>query len=295
MKRHPSALAPSRQRTRQALWQGLQQRIRQGLLLAPGILLATATNAHAGTGKDWGRPVDISLDGWRSDQLFNITTYSVGLLFVIMCGIIAYALVKHREGNHAHYEHGTGRSHLMFTALISSIIFFGVDGTLLVNAFADIHAGFYKYPTAAEHPLTVEVMAQQWAWGIRYPGPDGKFNTADDIVTLNEMHVPVGTPVYLKLRSKDVIHSFYLPNFRVKRDAMPGTTTDMWFQATETGNVEIGCAQHCGVNHYKMKGTLIVDTQADYDIWYKAAVADGKLRNDLSDKESQWGWDWENK
>jgi len=273
MKRHCSALAP--------------------LVSASCLLLAG--RAHAATGKDWGRPTDISLDGWRSDQLFNITTVSVTILFLIMCGIILWALAKHRAGSHAHYEHGIGRSHLLFTAVVSSIIFFGVDGTLLVNAFEDIHAAYWNYPTAAENPLTVEVMAQQWAWAIRYPGPDGKFNTADDIVTLNDLHVPVNKPVYIKLRSKDVIHSFYLPNFRVKRDAMPGTTTDMWFQATETGAAEIGCAQHCGVNHYKMRGVLTIQSQADYDTWYKAAVADARLRNDMSDKESQWGWDWESK
>jgi cytochrome c oxidase subunit 2 len=263
--------------------------------LATSLTLLAAGSARAATGQDWGRPVDISLDGHRSDWLFNVTTVSVSILFLIMCGIILWALLKHRAGNHAHYEHGIGRSHLLFTALISSIIFFGVDGTLLYNAFADIHAGFYKYPTSAENPLTIEVMAQQWAWAIRYPGPDGKFNTEDDIVTLNDMHIPVGKPVYVKLRSKDVIHSFYLPNFRVKRDAMPGTTTDLWFQAVETGVVDIGCAQHCGVNHYKMRGTLTVDTPAAYAAWEKAAVADAKLRNDMTDKESQWGWDWENR
>jgi len=241
-----------------------------------------------------GRPFDASLDGFRSDTLFYVTTVMVSVLFVIMCGIIGFALLKHRDKHTPHYDHGIGKKHLMFTALISSIIFFGVDGTLLISAFNSIHEAFWKFPTAQENPVVIEVVAQQWAWNVRYPGSDGKFNTQDDVVTLNDIHVPVGRPVMLKLQSKDVIHSFYLPNFRIKQDAVPGTTTKMWFQATQAGIAEIGCAQHCGTNHYKMKGTLIIQSQADYDAWYKEAVADGQRRYDPNDAEAHWGWDWEN-
>jgi cytochrome c oxidase subunit 2 len=272
--------------------------------LAPAALLATVGSAHAQEKHDFlGRPWDVSKDGHLSDWLFNVTTVSLSILFVIMVGIIVWALINHRAGYKAHFEHGVGRSHLMFTAIISSIIFFGVDGTLLYNAFADIHGAFYNFPTDDQNPLKIEVMAQQWAWNIRYPGPDGKFNTADDIVTINEMHIPVDRPVYVKLRSKDVIHSFYLPNFRTKQDAMPGTTTRVWFQADRLGEVEIGCAQHCGVNHYKMRGTLDILKPADFDAWYKAASDEAKAReriwqsdsNHQVDTEALWGWDWETK
>src|SRR5262252_8577437 len=80
--------------------------------------------------------------------------------------------------------------------------------------------------------LQVEVTGEQFAWNIRYPGPDGKFGTADDIVSLNQLHFPVGRPVVATLRSKDVIHSFFLPEFRVKQDAVPGMTSRIWFDAT---------------------------------------------------------------
>jgi cytochrome c oxidase subunit 2 len=273
---------------------------RHWLRLAVPALLALSAVARAAEGtnptsdKDgFGRPLDISLDGHRSDWLFDVTTVSVSILFLIMVGIILTVLLKHREKNAAHYEHGIGRSHLVMTAIISSIIFFGVDGTLLVNAFADIHAGFWNFPTAQQNPVVIEVVAQQWAWNVRYPGADGKFNTADDVLTLNDIRVPVGRPVMIKLQSKDVIHSFYLPNFRIKQDAVPGTTTRMWFQATKEGMAEIGCAQHCGTNHSKMKGELTVQSQADYDAWYKEAVADAQRRYDPNDAEAHWGWDWE--
>jgi cytochrome c oxidase subunit 2 len=240
------------------------------------------------------RPFDVSKSGHLSDWLFDVTTIGVTLLFVIMVGILLWVCFNHREGqNKAHYEHGIGRHHIILTAVISSAIFFGIDGTLLYNAFIDIHSDFYAYPTAAEAPLIVEVMAQQWAWNFRYTGPDGKFNTPDDIVTLNEMHIPVGKPVLIRLQSKDVIHSFYLPNFRTKQDAVPGANTRLWFQAKQPGTFDIGCAQHCGANHYKMRGALIVDTPEAYARWEKGEVAEAMLRWDPTDVEAHWGWDWE--
>ena len=267
---------------------------RRVVLAVPALLLAAgAARAENEGGPGAWRPTDISLDGHRSDWLFDVTTVSVTILFVIMTAIIVWASLRHREGHKAHYEHGVGRSHLILTAVVSSVIFFGVDGTLLVNAYADIHEGFWNFPTEKQSPLLVEVMAQQWAWNIRYAGPDNKWNTADDIVTLNDMHIPIGRPVMIKLQSKDVIHSFYLPNFRTKQDAIPGSITKMWFQGTKPGVVEIGCAQHCGTNHYKMKGTLTVESDAEYQTWYAAAVADAQRRFYPEDTEAQWGWDWE--
>jgi cytochrome c oxidase subunit 2 len=264
--------------------------------LSLGHALAQPTNA---TESGFGRPIDISTDGWRSDWLFNVTTVSISVLFVIMVAILFWAATAHRDkaDRHAHYEHGIGKRHLMFTALISSIIFFGVDGTLLYNSFVDLTDAFYHYPVAADNPTEIEIYAQQWAWNVRYPGPDGKFNTADDVVVLNDVHIPVGKPVMLKLKSKDVIHSFYLPNFRTKQDAFPGAVTQLWFQAKpeHAGKIyEIGCAQHCGVNHYKMRGFLYVDAQADYDAWMKIQVADAQRRYDEADTQAHWGWDWDN-
>jgi cytochrome c oxidase subunit 2 len=240
-----------------------------------------------------GRPYDVSKSGHLSDWLFDVTTYGVTFLFIIMVGILLWACFNHREGYKAHYEHGIGRHHLVMTALISSAIFFGIDGTLLYNAFVDLHSDFYHFPTEADKPLTVEVMAQQWSWNFRYAGPDGKFNTEDDIVTINDMHIPVGRPVMIRLESKDVIHSFYLPNFRTKQDAVPGSMTRLWFQATQPGVFDIGCAQHCGAFHYKMRGQLTVDTPEDYAKWERGQSALSLARYDKDDVEAHWGWNWE--
>lgn len=270
--------------------------------LTTAALLAAAAPAQAdGVLGTLGRPVDLSLDGHRGDALFDFATIAVGLLFIVMCAVIVLALVFHGKGHKASYDHGDQKKNLLMTAVLASIVFFGVDGTMLSHSYADITDAFYKFPTEEENPVKIEVLAQQWAWNFRYPGPDGKFNTADDILTLNDMHVPVDRPVLLKIQSKDVIHSFYLPNFRVKQDAFPGSVTKMWFQARgdrlapgkETEFVEIGCAQHCGTNHYKMKGTLIVHTKDSYDAWHREAAADAERRFSAEDAEAQWGWDWQ--
>jgi cytochrome c oxidase subunit 2 len=239
------------------------------------------------------RPLDASLDGFRNDALFNITTVMVSVLFVIVCGILVWSIAMHRDGRHrAHYEHGVGRRHLLFTGVITAVIFLGVDGTLLVDSYLDLDQVIWSFPRAESHPLEVEVWAQQWAWNIRYAGPDGKFGTPDDVVTLNDLHVPVGRAVVVHLKSKDVVHSFFLPNFRVKQDALPGFETRAWFAAKIAGIYEIGCAQHCGVSHYRMRGVLTVESGDAFDAWMRTRADVARRAYDEDDLEAHWGWPW---
>jgi cytochrome c oxidase subunit 2 len=239
------------------------------------------------------RPLDASFEGYRNDALFNVTTVMVSVLFVIMCGILVWAILRHRDGRHrAHYEQGLGRRHLLFTGVITAILFFGIDGTLLYDSVVDLDQALWKFPRPEDHPLQIEVWAQQWAWNIRYAGPDGRFGTPDDIVTLNELHVPVGRPVLVHLKSKDVVPSFYLPNFRIKQDVLPGAETRLWFQAKLAGTYEIGCAQHCGVSHYKMRGLVTVEPPEAFDAWLGRAAADAARRYDPEDADAHWGWPW---
>ena len=239
------------------------------------------------------RPLDASLDGFRNDALFNITTLLVSVLFVIVAGLLLWAVVMHREGRHrADYEQGIGRRHLMFTGVITFVIFFGVDGTLLVDSYLDLDQVMWKFPRAADHPVEIEVWAQQWAWNVRYAGADGQFGTPDDVVTLNQLHVPLGRPVVVHLKSKDVVHSFNLPNFRIKQDAMPGAETRTWFQAARAGVYELGCAQHCGANHYRMRGLVTVESADDYAAWLTASSAAALRRFDAADTDAHWGWPW---
>ena len=241
-----------------------------------------------------GRPLDASSVGARSDSLFYVTTVMVVVLFVLMCGILLWAVFRHRPGREPpRYELGGDKRHLVYTAIITGLIFFGVDGTLLFDSFLDLDRAFWKFPKASEHPLLVEVYAQQWSWSFRLAGPDGQFGTADDIVTLDELHVPVDRPVLVAMKSKDVVHSFYLPNFRIKQDVLPATVTRLWFEARQNGVFELGCAQHCGVSHYKMRGLITVEPAADFARWQASAAADAGRRFDDEDTDAHWGWPWQ--
>jgi cytochrome c oxidase subunit II len=245
---------------------------------------------HVGDG--WRRPFDASADGFRADALFYTSTVMVTVLFVVLCGVLVYACLAHRN-RRADYEHGIGRRHLLFTAVISAVVFFGVDGTLLYDSWIDLDQALWKFPTPDQHPLAVEVLAQQWAWNIRYAGPDGVFDTPDDVVTLDDLHLPVDRPVVIQLRSKDVVHSFYLPNFRVKQDALPGFTTRLWLQAKAQGVFELGCAQHCGASHYKMRGLVTVESADSFAAWQSQQSAAAARRFDERDVDARWGWAWQ--
>jgi cytochrome c oxidase subunit 2 len=115
--------------------------------------------------------------------------------------------------------------------------------------------------------FNVIVTAKQFNWEIAYPGPDGKLETDDDVVLDNDLHVPVNKTVRIALRSKDVIHSFFVPSFRLKQDAVPGRNIPVWFKATQTGKYELPCAELCGFGHSGMKGWVFVHDQAEYDAW----------------------------
>jgi cytochrome c oxidase subunit 2 len=132
-----------------------------------------------------------------------------------------------------------------------------------------------------------DILAGQFEWRFTYPGKDGKLGTRDDVHVLNQLHIPRDKPIFLRLRSRDVLHSFYLPNFRLKQDAVPGMTIPVWFQAKpdtpcieenskepfgKNGMFNLMCAELCGWGHYKMKAVLVVHKdQAAFDSWLDSA------------------------
>ena len=118
--------------------------------------------------------------------------------------------------------------------------------------------------------------ARQFEWRFRYPGEDGILGTKDDLFDVNELHVPVGEETLVSLKSMDVLHSFYLPNLRVKQDAVPGMKIPVWFRAMKIGEYDIPCAELCGWGHYKMKGRLVVQSRADFEKY----LAELKTRQD---------------
>ena len=238
-------------------------------------------------------PHDASVNGHLVDGVIRYITGATALCFAVMVTVLLAAAILHRQGrSQAVYSHGNGRGDTLLGVLVAAAIFFGIDVATLVRSGTDLRNHFWRFPTDVQRPLRVEVIAQQWAWNFRYAGADGLFNTPDDVVTLNDLGVPTDRPVYLKFHSKDVVHSFYLPNFRAKVDVVPGSETRLWFQAREAGRFEIGCAQHCGVNHYKMRGELRTDTPDAFERWLRAAATDSMLRYDPTDTAAHDGWDW---
>jgi len=114
---------------------------------------------------------------------------------------------------------------------------------------------------------TVRVIGQQWAWSFQQPGPDGVLDTADDIRTVGELHVVVNTTYHFELMSRDVVHSFAIPAFRLKQDALPGRTISGWFRPNRVGTYDIQCTQMCGLGHALMAGRIIVETPQDHAAW----------------------------
>jgi cytochrome c oxidase subunit 2 len=113
----------------------------------------------------------------------------------------------------------------------------------------------------------VRIVAQQWAWVFVHAGPDGKLGTADDIVTVDELHVQVDRVYQFELMSKDVLHSFSVPVFRLKQDAVPGRVITGWFEATRTGTHDIQCAEICGIGHGLMPGRIVIESAAEHAAW----------------------------
>jgi len=263
-------------------------RSRATRLAAGGLLAAVAPAAHAGI----GLPFDASLDGHRIDSLLHTTILLTGFLFVVMVVWMFIPIFRRRTA--AAYEPGGGPRTAAGVVGLALGVFAVVDGNLLTHALIDVNEHFWNFEGAEKTPgaLRVEVNARQWAWDFRHPGPDGQFNTEDDIVALNELRVPVGSPVILQLGASDVVHSIYLPNFRVKQDAVPGSITRLWFQAQKPGEYEIGCAQHCGPNHYKMRGKLVAMERREWEAWASTAAADARRAYDPEDSSARWGWEW---
>lgn len=239
----------------------------------------------------WWLPIDISTHGWEIDRLIVIIHVIMAVLFVGWFAFLVYVLFRFRArpGHKAEYhvKHFKAPTYLEAAVAVTEVI--------LLAAFSfPIWRNYRIDLPSADQAMKVRVVAEQFAWNIHYPGADNVFGKADpklmnatnplgldpndpagrdDIATINQLHVPVGKPVLVDLFSKDVIHSFFLPVMRVKQDAIPGQMIPMWFEATQTGEFEIACAQLCGLGHYRMRGFFTVDTQEKFDEWMAEQVA----------------------
>jgi cytochrome c oxidase subunit 2 len=209
-------------------------------------------------------PENVSTFGGQIDHLFYLIYYITGFTFVLVNVLLIAFLIKYRhreDGRRATYTHGNSALEIIWT----------IVPALILVMLAFMSKGLWDSIKKNQPPADVEVRvtAKQFNWEILYPGPDGKFGTADDYQVDNDLHVPVNKVVRVLLHSKDVIHSFFLPNLRLKQDALPGREIKVWFEATKPGAYEIPCAELCGFGHSGMKGQLTVHDPAGYEAWYK--------------------------
>ncbi len=229
-------------------------------------------------------PDNASAVGQYVDNLFYLALKLTGIAFALVVVILVYFIIRYKAKKDvkAHHTYGNSRNAVFLTLLVALIVFFAIDVNL---AFHD-HFAWEKTWGRPPHgnPLLIEVQPQQFAWNIRYAGADGEFKTPDDVTTINQMHVPVNRPVIVALQSKDVVHSFFLPNFRIKQDAVPGIITSLFFMATKEGAFDIACAEHCGLGHYRMRGILTVEPEEKFQGWLNQQGANAP---DLT-----WGWKW---
>lgn len=240
-------------------------------------------------------PEDISTTGKYIDWLFNyITAWNI-FYFVLVCiGLFGFSyFFSAKRHPKPEYSHGYRKKQKLATLIVGFAVFFSIDAFIASKSSYDLKNHFWKFPGKDEEVFKVEVLAQQWMWNFRYAGPDQVFNTDDDIVSNHNLYLPVNKKIEIRLTSKDVIHSFYLPNIRNKVDAMPGRISRIWFELTKTGKFEIACAEMCGTHHYLMKANMIVMDQDTFDNWSKEALKIASYSIDKNNKNNYWGWPWE--
>jgi cytochrome c oxidase subunit 2 len=205
------------------------------------------------------------------DFLILLICGLVGFWFFVAEGVLFFLVFKYRakEGGKAAYMDGTDPKHTRFISWPHRLIL--VCDVVIVLFAVKVWVGVKQTMPAPDQ--TVRIAAQQWSWSFQHPGPDNKLDTADDIKTLDELHVVVGQTVQFELVSPDVIHSFSVPVFRLKQDAIPGRAIRGWFKTTQTGSYDIQCAEICGIGHGAMVARIVIEQPERYADWVAAHVA----------------------
>ncbi len=208
------------------------------------------------------------------DQLVMLVTVLVGFWFIAAELMFFWLIFRFRARPGVPAQYITGKEkHLKRWLNIPHSIILVCDVVIIVAAVRVWVKVKQTLPPADE---VVRVTSQQWAWTFQHPGADGLLDTPDDIRTTDSLHVEVGKTYHFLLESKDVLHSFFVPVFRLKQDAVPGRTITGWFRATKPGVHDILCAEICGVAHGLMGGEIVIETHAQHAAWVQShsAVAD---------------------
>jgi len=216
------------------------------------------------------------------DSTIIITFWITGVVYIAILSFVAYCVFRfrHRPGIKAAYEPENKKLELWLT--IATAV--GVAAMLAPGLVV-----WYDFVSVPKEAAKVEAVGKQWLWSYRLPGKDGVLGKSDTrkvspdnplgidpkdshgqddiVIEADALHLPVGKPVKMLLRSTDVLHDFYVPEFRAKMDIVPGIVTYFWFVPTKTGSYEVLCAELCGIGHHTMRGTVIVEEEAPYQDW----------------------------
>ena len=239
-----------------------------------------------------GMPENASEHGYTIDHMLEFCHWFMLVLAIGWSIFFVYTLWRFRAGKSPKADyHGVrtkASTHIEFMVVL-------IDVLLLLGFAIPLWAKrVSSFPTNDPNAVHIKVVGQQFIWNFHYPGADGVFGKQDagfistsdqlgldpsdpqgrdDIVSPNEMHIPVDRNVILEITSKDVIHSLALQAMRIGQDAIPGSVIPIWFKPVKVGTYDIICAQLCGSNHYNMRASMVVDTEADYEGWLKETAA----------------------
>ncbi len=199
------------------------------------------------------------------DNLILLIGVLVGFWFILCEVIFFYFIIRFRakDGRRAEYITGEEKSHKRWITYPHLLVLV-CDVVIVIFAVKVWYDVKQQLPEPYE---TVRIVGQQWAWSFVHPGADHELRTADDIKTVDELHVEVGKVYHFKLEARDVIHSFSVPVFRLKQDAVPGRVITGWFEATETGTHDIQCAEICGIGHGVMAARIVIESPERHAAW----------------------------
>src|SRR5713226_7548134 len=236
-------------------------------------------------GKFWWFPPPISAHGEAYDAQFTATLIVTGVIFFAAQMSLGYAIFKYRaSGKRVEYSHGNNKLEVLWTSA-AAILFVGLV-LMGTRIWAGVH--FEKAPADA---LEIQVLSKQFAWSFRHAGPDGKFGRTDikfindangnpfgldesdpagkDDIVSSTLKVPAGKPILLILRSRDVIHNFFVGELRMKPDLVPGMEIPFHFTADKVGTYEVPCSELCGLGHSQMRTTMQVMPEDEFEKWKK--------------------------
>jgi cytochrome c oxidase subunit 2 len=201
------------------------------------------------------------------DFVFDLVFWIVGFWFLLALGLFLWLIVRFRkrDGTPAQYITGELKSQKRFITIPHFFVLL-CDVVIIVFAVKVWYTVKQALPTD-DRQQTVRVIAQQWAWTFVHPGPDGQLDTADDIKKVNELHVEVNRLYHFQLTSLDVLHSFSVPVFRLKQDAIPGRVITGWFEPTMTGEFDVQCVEICGIGHGYMPARIHIETPEQHTAW----------------------------